>query len=319
MTDRFDGKGAFVGALQPSVSHDELISAFVQDQIALSESVRLILGTKLGHNDFSGFEVQPSVRAAWEVSRSQTLWAAVSRAVRVPTRIERDLSIDASNPAANRIFRLLGNRDFEGEELLAYEVGHRSQVSSRVSLDFAGFHNRYQRLASLELGTAFIDPATGKTIVPVVNRNLTDGHATGAEMQATFSPSPYWQLSGTWSYVSLHLVPHGLDLSRRRLLAAATPRNQLGLRSSLDLPAGFELDAQLRHLTAIDSSPQITPGTRIPAYAELDVRLAWRATERVELSVVGQNLLHAHHAELGTVALGGEIERSVYGRVALRY
>jgi iron complex outermembrane receptor protein len=317
MADRFDGKGAFVGALQPRVSHDVLVSGFAQDQIALSDAVQLTLGTKLEHNDFSGFEVQPSVRAAWAVSSSQTLWAAVSRAVRVPTRIERDVSINASDPAGNPVLRLVGNQDFDAEELLAYELGYRWRVSSSLSLDLAGFHNRYKRLASLEAGTPFVDP-TGRTIVPIVNENLTDGQADGVELQAAYSPVQRWQLVGTYSYIALDLDPHGLDLNRGKLAEDATPRHQFGLRSQVDLPAGFELDAQLRRLSEVESV-MLPVGASVPAYTELDMRLAWHALERVELSLVGQNLLHDHHAELATPTSGGLIERSVYGRVALRY
>jgi iron complex outermembrane receptor protein len=312
MADRFDGKGPFVGALQPGTSHDVLVSGFAQDQIALTDAVRLTLGTKLEHNDFSGFEVQPSVRAAWEVNRGQTLWAAVSRAVRVPTRIERDISIDASDPASSPVLRVLGNDGFDAEELLAYELGYRWQVASNFSLDLAGFHNRYTKLASLELGTPFVDPLSGNTIVPIVNENLTDGRAEGVEMQAAYAPLQRWQLVGTYSYLSLHLEPHGLDLNAGKLYEGATPRHQFGLRSLLDLSAGFAIDAQLRRSTDIDARGSV------PAYTELDVRFAWHALERIELSLVGQNLLHDHHSEFPT-PVGSEVERSVYGRIALRY
>jgi iron complex outermembrane receptor protein len=312
MADRFDGKGTFAGALQPGTSHDVLVSGFAQDQIALTDTLRLTLGTKLEHNDFSGFEVQPSVRAAWEVNRGQTLWAAISRAVRVPTRIERDVSIDATDPAAYPVLRLLGNRSFDAEELIAYELGYRWQVSSNLSLDLAGFHNRYQKLASLELGTPFLDPASGKTIVPILNENVTDGRAEGVEMQAAYAPVQWWQLIGTYSYLSLHLEPHGLDLNGGQLSEGATPRHQFGLRSLLDLPAGFTFDAQLRR------RGEIALRDRVPAYTELDVRLAWHASERIDLSLVGQNLLHDHHLEFPT-EVASEVERSVYGRVALRY
>ncbi|HVY80605.1 MAG TPA: TonB-dependent receptor [Steroidobacteraceae bacterium] len=313
MADRFDGKGSFVGALQPGDAHDSLVSGFVQDQIALGDAVRLTLGTKLEHNDFSGFEVQPSVRAAWGLERGQTLWAAVSRAVRVPTRIERDVAIDATDPAGNPVLRLLGNRDFGSEVLLAYEAGYRWQVSGDLSLDLTAFHNEYDRLASLELGTPFVEAGSGKTIVPVVNENLTDGHANGVEMQAAYSPVQRWQLVGNYSYLSLRLEPRGLDLNHGKLYERATPRHEIGLRSLLDVSDALQIDAQLRHLSATESSTGSTP-----AYTELDLRLAWRALERVELSLVGQNLLHDHHAEFPAPPFGS-IERGVFGRVELRY
>lgn len=316
-TDRLDGQGAFVGALQPRTSRDTLLSAFAQDQITVSKAFRVTLGTKLEHNDFSGFEVQPSVRAAWDVAASSTLWAAVSRAVRVPTRIERDISIDASDPAANPVIRLLGNRDFGAEDLIAYEIGHRWHPVETVSIDLAAFHNQYRRLASLELGTPFIDATTGRTVLPVVNRNLTHGRAAGVEAQVLFVPVERWQLTGSYSYLSLHLRSDGLDLNRGVLTAGATPRHQFGLRSSLDLPAGLELDAQLRRVTEVRSSAQLVGS--LPAYSELDMQVAWHATQHLELSVVGQSLLHDHHSEFGLSPNGGEVERTVYGKVVFRY
>ncbi len=83
----------------------------------MGEALRVTLGTKLEHNDFSGFEVQPSVRMAWLPRENHTLWVAISRAVRVPTRIERDIAIDITDPAGDPVARWLGNDDFESERL----------------------------------------------------------------------------------------------------------------------------------------------------------------------------------------------------------
>lgn len=291
------------------------MSAFVQDQIAILESLRLTLGTKLEHNDFSGFEVQPSARMAWDLFPGHTAWGAVSRAVRVPTRLERDIAIDATNPAGNPVIRLLGNEDFESEELLAYEFGYRWQVLPALSIDLAAFHNEYEGLASLERGSAFIDPVTGRTIIPFLYRNLTDGRTQGMEALVTFSPLLNWRLSASYSWLDMELDPQGQDLNRGRFREGSTPRHQFGLRSLLDLPAGLQLDAQFRHLTAIRQIPEILSGEGLPGYSELDLRLAWHGRERLEIAIVGQNLLHDHHAEFGAPAARGEIERSVYGKV----
>ncbi|TLY78276.1 MAG: TonB-dependent receptor [Gammaproteobacteria bacterium] len=314
MHDRNVGKGIF--NLQPASSRDNLVSGFVQDQISLRDSLRVTLGTKLEHNDFSGFEVQPSVRAAWDLSRRRTVWGAVSRAVRVPTRIERDVAIDVTNPLGNPVARLLGNRDFHAEELLAFELGYRWQALENLSCDLAAFHNRYHGLASLEFGTPFIDPNTGQTVFPVLNRNLTDARTEGFEALATYSPRRYWRLSLTYTYTDMSLDPHGQDLNRGRFTEGATPRNQIGVRSSLDLPGGFQVDAQLRSLSAIRSSPDIVTGQGIPGYNELDVRLAWQAWKQLEISVDGRNLLHDHHVEFGAPDQRSAMERSVYGKIA---
>lgn len=309
-----EGRGIF--AVDPVVSQDNVFSAFVQDQITWRKTWRLTLGTKLEQNDFSDFEWQPSVRLVKDLSASQILWAAISRAARVPTRLERDIAIDITDPAGNPIARLLGNKDFKSEKLLAYELGYRWQIAKAVAIDVAAFHNRYTDLASLELGAIFIDPRDGRTVIPIVNQNLTDGEANGIEALITYAPLPRWRLTATYTYTELKLDPRGADLNRGSFLEGSTPKHQFGLRSFVDLPGNFELDAQFRHLSAIASIPEIVSGAGIDGYSELDMRVAWHGWRSLEVSVVGQNLLHARHPEFGAPASRGEIERGVYAKVA---
>jgi iron complex outermembrane receptor protein len=260
--------------------------------------------------------VQPSGRVAWNPWPRHMVWGAVSRAVRVPTRFERDIAIDVTNPAGNPVVRLLGNREFDSEQLLAYEAGYRWQALRTVSVDTAAFHNRYEGLTSLELGAPFADPGAGRTIIPLQNQNLTDGRARGIEALVTYAPVVPLRLTASYSHLDLRLDPRGADLNRGRFLAGSTPRHQFGLRSYLDLPARFQFDVMFRRLSAIEQIPQIVTGQGLAGYAELDVRLAWDGWRRIEISLVGQNLLHDHHAEFGEPAARGEIQRGVYGKVA---
>ena len=312
-------RGKLIFAVEPQTARDQLFGGFVQDQIELSDALRLTLGTKLEHNDFSGFEVQPSVRLAWDVAPRQNAWAAVSRAVRVPTRLERDIAIEITPPGSNPRAVLLGNDEFEAEELIAYELGYRWQPLDALALDLALFHNRYEGLASLEIGAPTLDPGTGVVTFPVVNLNLTDARSQGVEALATFSPRENWRLIGSYSYVDLDMRPRGQDQNRGAFLEGATPRQQLSLRSLLDLPGDLQLDAHLRHSTQLERLPEIQTGPGIDGYTELDVRLGWRASKRLEVALVGRNLLHDHHTEFGTPAARGEIERSVYGKVTWQF
>ena len=307
------GKGLF--ALNPPDSRDSVASGFLQDEISLPHAVRLTLGTKLEHNDFSGFEVQPSVRAAWDLSDARTLWGAVSRAVRVPTRLERDVDIDATDPAGNPVIVLLGNRDFHAEEVLAFELGYRWQPLTNLSLDLAAFRNRYTGLASLELGSPFRDPATGQTIYPLLNENLIDGHSTGLEGLAMYSPFGWWRLSVNYSYSEMRLTALGEDINRNRFYAGSTPRNQAGVQSYFDLPHNVEIYAGLRVLSAVDTLPEVVNGTGDPGYQELDLNAIWHATAHLELSLEGRSLLHANHVEFGGPDERSAIDRSVFGRV----
>lgn len=308
------GKGIF--NVDPDFSRDQLVGLFIQDQISVLDSVHLTLGTKYEHNDFSGDEWQPSGRAAWDFTSQQTIWAAVSRAVRVPTRLERDIAVDASNPAGNPVLRLQGNPNFNAEVLIAHELGYRWQARDNLAFDLAAFHNRYSGLASLEVGTPYVDSATGVTVIPIVNENKTNGATRGIEAQVNYSPLSVWRLATNYSYLDMHLDPNGLDLNRGAFLAGSTPRHQFGLRSLCDLPANYQLDIQFRYLSAIRHLPDIVNGDGIPEYAEMDVRVAKQLSKQLELSLVGQNLLHDHHVEFGTPASRGEIQRGVYLKIA---
>jgi iron complex outermembrane recepter protein len=310
-SNRNRGKGLF--AVDPPRSRDELFSGFLQDQIAINDSLHLTLGTKLEHNDFSGVEIQPSARLAWEMPQAQTLWAAVSRAVRVPTRLERDIAIEITAPGADPAGRLLGNRDFDSEKLIAYELGYRRQVSRRLSVDMAAFLNRYRGLASLEVGTPFTDPEDGRTVYPVVNENLTDGRAAGMEALVNFAPTDRWRLTASYSYLDMNISPDGQDLNRGQFADGSTPRHQWGLRSAVDV-GPLQIDAFLRRVGAIRRDPQITTGEGIPAYTELDLRFA-RQWKQIEFAVTMQNLLHDQHLEFGTPAHRGGIERSVHASI----
>lgn len=308
-----EGKGIF--AVTPETSKDDLYSAFVQDQVAITETLRATIGTKVEHNDFSGFEFQPSARAAWEIAGGHTLWAAVAQAVRIPTRLERDIAVDAADPASDPLPRLLGSEDFDAEDLVAYELGYRWRVLEPLFIDVALFQNDYDGLASLELGDPFIEPDDGRTVIPIFHRNLTDGRARGAEAHVTFAPSEQWKLSASYSYLDLELEPAGQDINRGAFFEGATPRHQFALSSYLDLPGDFQLDAHFRRHSAIRSLPDIVSGEGIAGYSELAVRLSWQATDEMRVSVVGQNLLHDRHVEFGTPEARGAIQRGVYLRI----
>lgn len=307
--------GKVIFNVDPDFSRDQLFGLFVQDQIALADSLHLTLGSKFEHNDFSGYETQPSARLAWDFAATQTLWTAVSRAVRVPTRLERDIAIETPTASPTVVGHLQGNKHFDSEVLEAYEIGYRWQARDNVAMDLAAFHNHYSGLASLEPGTPYVDPISRFIIVPIVNENATSGTAQGIEAQITYAPLSNWRLSTNYSYLDMQLDPSGADLNRGAFLAGATPRHQFGLRSSLDLPADVQFDIQFRYLSAIRHLPPIVDGDGISAYGEMDMRLAKRLSKKVEVSLVGQNLLHDHHVEFGAPAARGEIQRAVYAKI----
>lgn len=280
--------------LPPHVAR-QWFTAFVQDEIALaSERLHVTVGTKLEHNDYTGFEIQPSGRVNWTLSSSGTLWAAISRAVRTPSRIDRELFAPGQPP-----YFLAGGPNFQSEEELAYEVGYRRQHGPWL-LSLATFYSRYHGLRSLEQDSA---PAP----TPLVIANGQDGESYGAELSATHRVSDRWRVRAGYTELRVHVWanPGSTDTSRGASESHA-PDRQLFLQSSLDLPARLRLDGGFRYISEIVNQ-------QLPAYAELNARLTWQPMTALDVSIVGQNLLHKQHAEFGTPTARRGIERGVYG------
>jgi iron complex outermembrane receptor protein len=311
MNDEFRGKG--VAELRPATSMDHLVSGFAQDTLSLFDGVlRITAGAKLEHNDFSGVEFQPAVRVAVSPAAAHTTWAALSRAVRVPTRIERDIFAEAATPGQPTV-QLVGNPELSSEELVAAELGHRWRALPNLLFDLAGYHFRYDSLIGYEIGTVMQEGE--EVIVPVLNRNAMHGHSSGGELAVLWSPLAIWQLTATYSHCRMELEPDSdaMDPTNAQNIERQTPRHQGSLRSSVDLPGGFQLDGFGR---LVGRTNRADPVPAVPRYLGLDARLAWRATEQIELSVVGQNLIDNHKLEFPG---GTEVERSFFGKVAGRF
>lgn len=284
-------------AFLPAHVARQWVTAFAQDEIAIRpERLLLTLGTKIEHNDYTGFEIQPSGRLSWTLNSVSTVWTAVSRAVRTPSRIDRELFAPGQPP-----FFLAGGPDFQSEEELAYELGYRHQRGAFL-FSLASFYSHYHGLRSLEQ----VNPPNP---TPIVIGNGQDGESYGAELTAQYRPSDRWRLRGGYTEMRVHIwpIPGSTDSSRGAAESLA-PDRQLLLQSSVDLPAHLELDAGLRSIGAISQQ-------QVPAYTELNARLTWRPMPALDLSIVGQNLLHERHVELGTLAARRQIERGVYGMV----
>jgi iron complex outermembrane receptor protein len=306
----------------PSGRSQNLSSAFFQDEIELTDSLSLTLGSKLEHNTFTGLEVEPSGRLAWSPADHQTLWAAISRAIRQPSRTDEDLQLNvAALPGPGGLDTLVsvfGNTNFKSEELLAYEVGYRVEPIKRVSLDFATFYNVYHDLRTVEPGApTFESTSPPYVLVPQMFGNGMHGHTYGGEVSADWNVVDRWKLTGSYSLLNMHLQidPSSLDVSNATAAAGQSPHSQFQVRSYLTLPRKFDFDSSLYYVGRL-------PALNTPAYTRVDARLAWHPTESLELSVVGQNLLDERHFEFIDAAdqtQPSQAQRSVYGKVTWRF
>jgi iron complex outermembrane recepter protein len=161
---------------------------------------------------------------------------------------------------------------------------------------------------------------TGGTNLPVIFQNNDEGTTYGFESSATYQLVDWWRLHGGYDLLKedIDVKPGRVDLFNG-LNETADPQQHFSVRSSMDLPQHTELDAGLRWMDTLHNNNGATPGS-VPSYFELDTRLAWHPTRNLELSIVGQNLLHDHHPEYGFPTPGREeIARNVYGKVTCRF
>jgi len=294
-------------AFLPPDRNLQLFSGFLQDEIFLvRDRLTVTFGTKLEHNDFSGFEVQPSSRIAWTPNEQQTIWGAISRAVRSPSRIDTDLYFpNPSSLPPGAPPTIAGGPNFDSEKLLAYELGYRIRPVPRLTLSLAGFYNNYDDIRSLSTN------ALSNNSFVIANANRAE--EWGAELSGIWQATDWWRLRGGYTFLhkQTYVKPGGSDLNRGRA-EGNDPEHQFVLQSMLDLPGRVQFDVTLRYVDTL-------PAPNVPSYFTADARLGWQPIRNLELSIVGQNLVDSQHAEFGSPVTRQEIPRSVFGKVTWRF
>lgn len=279
----------------PETNTDHIYSGFLQDEIHFADDrFTLTLGAKLQHNNFSGFDVQPTARGLWKFNRRQSVWAAVTRAVTTPSRIEEGIQINAGEiSAAPPIFLVVsGNPQFQSEKSLGYEGGYRQLLTPKLYVDLDVFHNDYENLQSFGTPTLVGDDLT------IFYENAIAGTTNGIEISPNWNPRPWWKLSGSYSYVGIdfHANAPGSDISSTgsvNTYEGSSPAHQMKIQSRFDITKRFEFDQTYGYESAL-------PAQKVRAYQTLDVRLGWNPTKEWNLSLVGQNLFQPYHFEWGT-------------------
>ncbi len=305
----------------PDSNLNYISNAFVQDKITLiHDQLYLTLGSKFSINNFTGFEFQPNARLAWTPNDRHTVWAAVSRAVRTPSRSGDSGRFNAATTIlpgpTPAVVVIQGQKDFESENLLATELGYRLRPHDKLFFDVAAFVNVYRDSHSFEVETPFPNPA-GFVEVPIVSRNRLDGETYGVELAATWDVADWWRLNGafTWLQVDLRKDPISTDQNVVGF-EGNDPEFQWNLRSHMDLPSNWEFDQTLYYVDALKSQ-------QVRSYFRLDLRVGWRPTQNIEVSIVGQNLLDSQHQEWGDDRIQTNdrnlVERSVFGKLVLKF
>jgi iron complex outermembrane receptor protein len=305
----------------PSKQTDSIYSGFVQYELPIvHDKLALTVGTKLEHNNFSGFEYQPSGRLLWTPTAHQSFWVAVTRAVRTPSRVDQDVAFSIfvrATPPPPIYFEILGNPKLAAEQLIGYEAGYRTQVNRNVYVDFTAFYNTYRDLQNygpLSLSQAATPPPSHVFIV-LPYANGIEGHTVGTEIAPNWKITHWWQVRGSYSFLHMDLKDKPGFTDTGNLLSSylgSSPSSLVGFQSFFNLPKHFELDQTYRYSSAL-------PAQAVGAYSTADVRLGWHRGEGLDFSVIGQNLLQPSHNEFGgdPGPLVG-IKRSIYGKITWR-
>lgn len=289
----------YTGILPPKKNLN-LFNGFVQDEISLWQSVKLTVGTKLTHYTYAGFDLQPSARLAWNLHQKSTIWAAVSRAVRTPSRFDVDYYLP-TYPVPPTSPSVTGGPDFVSEKLTAYELGYRLKPNNRSSFSVSTFYNIYHDLYSVE--------ALPGTLTYQI-QNGSEGKSWGAEFSANYQLTDNWRLRGGYTYFDKDLhAKEGHTFNPDYLGNDA--KNRAVLQSILDLPLHISVDVAARYMSGL---PKTIATEQVPSYVTFDARLAY-TFKQFEMALVGQNLCKERHTEYGIL----NIPRSVYAKISARF
>lgn len=281
--------GLLFAFLPPERNH-AYYSAFVQDEWTLGKGLVMTLGNRFERNPYSGWEVLPSVRLGYAVEQNVYLWTALSRAVRSPARLDRELYFPAQPP-----FQLVGGPGFKSETANIFELGYRAQPSKALSWSVTAFVQDYESLRSVQMVNS-----------QYVIDNKSAGHTRGLEAWGQWQLTSSWRLNGGLMYLDkrVHLNADSNDPNGTRN-QGNDPHLQGSLRSTHSLSHKADLVVAVRHVGRL-------PQPLVPAYTAVDAQFNWRPRPDVGLSLGVRNALDRRHVEFDSGAFTGEIPRSAF-------
>jgi iron complex outermembrane receptor protein len=298
-----------------------LFSIFVQDEIQVAKSVFLTLGSKLEHNAYTGFELEPTAQLVWEMNARNSVWVSASQAVREPNAVEYYVSYTIGYVpipgVGDAALVLQGNPHLETERMTGYQAGYRAQLTPRLSLDTTAYLNFYRNLVSNEQGTPYVSytQAGPQFTIPEEYANLARASDYGFEVFANWQVARNWKISPGYSAMGLFVAPEpGSTDATITDVSGDSPKQQFEVRSALNPGKHLEWDGSLKYVAAFNAQ-------NVPAYVRVDTRLGWRIGEFMELSVTGQNLAAGPHFEfLDDTGLFGpaEVARSIFAKLSWR-
>ena len=287
----------------PDDSHNNLYSAFIQGKLALiPDELDLTLGSKFEHNFYTGYETQPSARISWRPTQEQTVWAAVSRAIRIPSRGERSITLVQAAVAPGIFVTAQGQNTFKAEVMNAFELGYRIEPFNWLMLDVAGFINEYDDVRSFE---------PSGLIIPILNNNSAS--TKGIEISGRISLDRDTTFFANYSYLDYEVnSAPGIFDPFTPLEPGTSAENAASLSLRHNINRDLDFDVNLFYKDKLQTFG-------IEEQLRLDTRFAWRPTDNIEMSVLGTNLLDDSHQEFSNAffSSASEVPRAVLLRVAV--
>ena len=311
-------QGIYSYALDPPVARDNLVSGFLQARMGFAQGRgEVTVGSKFEHNDYTGFEYQPTARLVWTLNSDHALWASVSRSVRTPSRLENDADINVglALPPINGMMtyvRLMGNDDVDSEKVYSYESGYRGRLGEKLFVDLSLFYNKYQDLLTgVPLGTATPEFSDGSAhlVFPVLVANSREAETYGLELSCEVSPVDWWRLTGGYSWLQMNQLDVGISREARQGFSEKqNAENLLSLLSYMDLPHDLELNTAVYYVGSLEA-------LGIGAHTRVDLNLSWHLNRTITLAAGVHDLFDDSHREFSNTMDGipaSDIPRKAY-------
>lgn len=311
--NRFDN--TFLVAFSPAQRTDELLSAFVQDEIELARHLRFTLGSKFERNDQTGLEIQPNLRLLWQIDSRQSAWGAISRAVRTPSNAETNARINiAATPGT--LVSIFGNDQLAAEKLLSYEVGYRTRFGNSLTLDATAFYNEYDDLGTILPMAPYFEtsPYPPHRVAGSLYGNAAVARSRGLELAGNWRIDERWTLKGSYTRLSLTTSLKSGGSVPVAPKAGDSPADQWQAHGQYQANRDLYFGASLYYRSALTAQ-------NLPAYTRADLQMRWRASRELEFGLAARNLLDTQHLELLPVETPSstEVPRSIFASATWRY
>ncbi len=309
----------------PDRRTNSIYSAYAQDTWAfVPDRWALTAGSKVEWNNYTHFEIEPSVRLLYTPNHDNSFWGAISRAAHVPSRWEEDVHTagitERAGPGGVPVFvNTNGNQDSQSEILMAYELGWRTQLTKSLSFDVTGYFNQYSHIDSFEPGPPSFAPTPFPHLnLPLNIANNIAGNVFGLELAVNYRVTPTWRLNGSYTFTEIQLHTLGQDVAEEHTYEGTAPHNQFQIHSYWDITRDVEFNA---HLYYVDNLTVHGLGNGTPAYIRTDLGIVWRPRKNLEIALYGQNLLDNSHFESSGYGfnVSSPVPRSVVLQVSLTF